>query len=53
MAHRGKLKPLPLGPPPCVCPVKADDVLVLADCRKLVGVVEKQMYASERCSLPA
>lgn len=53
MAQRGKVKPFPLGPPPCVWPVKADEVLVLADCRKLVGVVEKQMKASDRCSLPA
>jgi hypothetical protein len=33
--------------------VKADEVEVLADCRKLVGVVEKQMKASERWSFPA
>ncbi len=36
---------MPLGPPPCVCPVNADEVKVLAVCRKLLGVVEKHMYA--------
>jgi hypothetical protein len=36
-----------------VWPVKAEEVEVLADCVKLVGVVEKHMYASERCSFPA
>lgn len=40
--HRGKVKPLPLGPPPWVWPVNRDEVEVLADCRKLDGVVEKQ-----------
>lgn len=43
MAQRGKVKPLPLGPAPWVWPVKADEVGVLADWRKLVGVVEKHM----------
>jgi hypothetical protein len=42
MAHKGKVKPLPLGPLPWVWPVNAEDVDVLADCRKLVAVVEKQ-----------
>ncbi len=42
MAHRGKVKPLPLGPPPWVWPVNMEDVEVVADCRKLEGVVEKQ-----------
>ena len=44
---------MPPGPPPWVCPVKIEEVVVLADCRKLDGVVEKQRYASERWSLPA
>lgn len=44
---------MPLGPPPCVWPVNTDDVEVVADCRKLDGVVEKQRKASEICSLPA
>lgn len=43
MAESGKVKPLPAGPPPCVWPVKAKEVDVLADCEKLVGVVEKHM----------
>ncbi len=43
IAQSGKVKPLPLGPPPWVGPVKADDVEVLAVGRKLVGVVEKHM----------
>ena len=42
IAHNGKVKPLPDGPAPCVCPVKA-----VEDCRlelgwKLVACVEKQ-----------
>lgn len=37
------MKPLPLGPLPLVWPVKAEEVDVLADCVKLVGVVEKHM----------
>ncbi len=43
MELRGKEKPLPAGPPPCVWPVKAEEVEVLALWRKLVGVVEKHM----------
>ena len=43
MAHSGKVKPFPLGPPPWVWPVKADDVDVLAVLTKLEGVVEKHM----------
>lgn len=42
MDDRGKVKPFPLGPPPCVWPVNTDEVGVLADCKKLDGVVEKQ-----------
>lgn len=34
---------MPLGPPPCVGPVKARLVDVLAACVKLLGVVEKHM----------
>ena len=52
MEQRGKVKPLPLGPPPWVGPVKMDEAEVLADDTKLEGVVEKQRKASERCSLP-
>lgn len=37
------MKPLPLGPEPCVWPVNADDVAVVAVDEKLVGVVEKHM----------
>jgi hypothetical protein len=44
---------LPLGPPPCVWPVYAEATDVLAVEVKLVGVVEKHMYASDRCSFPA
>jgi hypothetical protein len=43
IAHKGNVNPLPLGPPPCVWPVKAVEVERLADCTKLVGVVEKHM----------
>lgn len=52
MAHKGNVKPLPLGPPPCVWPVKMDELEVLADCRKLEAVVEKQMKDSDRCRRP-
>lgn len=37
------MKPLPLGPPPCVCPVYTMEVELLADDMKLEGVVEKHM----------
>ena len=43
MAQRGKVKPLPLGPPPWVWPVKAEEDEVLAVEAKLVGVVEKHI----------
>lgn len=43
MAHSGNVKPLPLGPPPWVWPVKAEEVAVLAELTKLDGVVEKHM----------
>jgi hypothetical protein len=43
MAQRGNVKPLPLGPPPWVWPVKADEVETLAVWEKLDGVVEKHM----------
>lgn len=43
MEHRGNVKPLPPGPPPCVWPVNTEEVEVLADDRKLEGVVEKHM----------
>jgi hypothetical protein len=42
MAQSGKVKPLPLGPPPWVWPVNIEELDVLADCWKLEGVVEKQ-----------
>lgn len=48
MDERGNVNPLPLGPPPCVWPVKTEAVEVLADWRKLEGVVEKHRYDSER-----
>lgn len=41
--QRGKVKPLPLGPPPCVCPVYTEEVEALAEDMKLEGVVEKHM----------
>lgn len=37
------MKPFPLGPAPLVWPVKTCEVEVVADCAKLLGVVEKQM----------
>lgn len=43
MEESGKVKPLPLGPPPCVCPVYTMEVEVLAEDMKLEGVVEKHM----------
>lgn len=43
MAHSGNVKPLPLGPPPWVWPVNAEEVEVLAELTKLDGVVEKHM----------
>ena len=52
-AQSGNVNPLPLGPPPCVCPVNNNDVDVLALWAKLLGVVEKHMNASDMCSLPA
>lgn len=47
------MKPFPLGPAPCVCPVKAAELDVLAPWEKLVGVVEKQIKDSDKCSFPA
>lgn len=53
MAQSGKVKPLPLGPPPCVWPANSSEVDVLALWAKLDGVVEKHMKASDMKSLPA
>jgi len=53
MELSGKVKPLPLGPPPCVWPVKREEVEVLAVFRKLDPVVEKQRKDSDMCSFPA
>lgn len=52
MATKGKVKPLPAGPAPWVCPLNAveDDRLALE--WKLVGWVEKQRKLSLRCNFP-
>jgi len=52
MAQRGSVKPFPEGPAPCVCPVKAVEEALLAECRKLVVWVEKHRKLSLKCSLP-
>ena len=52
MEESGKVKPLPDGPVPCVCPVQLVEALNVAEGMKLVGCVEKQMNRSLRCNRP-
>ena len=52
MQHNGNVNPFPDGPLPWVWPVNADDTAVVADCKKLLGDVEKHKNCSDKCSLP-
>ena len=51
-ATKGKVKPFPAGPAPCVWPLKAVEDCRLALGWKLVDWVEKHRKFSLRCSFP-
>ena len=52
MQERGKVKPFPEGPVPCVWPVQLVEALSVDEGKKLVGCVEKQINRSLRWSRP-